>query len=51
MIFVNQNVSKVVDTIVDRLNVIKYLKQKKIKINDKIMEPLRKVFQSSKYLQ
>lgn len=42
-IFINDSVTKVAETIVDRITVVKCLQSRNIKVNKKILKPLHKI--------
>lgn len=45
---VDDEIEKVAETIVERIQAFKYLKQNKMRITPSIMSPLRKIFNSNK---
>lgn len=48
MMLMGSDVSKVAQSIVDRIAIVKYMRKNKIKIDESILKPLKTIFQSEK---
>lgn len=46
----SDDVSKIAETIVDRIQIVKYMRKNKIKVNDKMLKPLKSIFKNENTL-
>jgi hypothetical protein len=47
-LILNGDLSKLVDTIIDRIAVVKYMKKNNLKINESLLKPLKNIFINDK---